>query len=127
MKKNLTDQEILAEIVKFLHIKIRDLAEMSGVPEGTLYNVSGGRNPTLPADAKKKIALTFPKLNAAFILTGEGNVKAPAINQTATVEGDNNGNINTINENCERLTKALADLTAQNGELIAIIKQLTAK
>lgn len=139
----MTDSERIIEVQKLSGLNFKKLAESIGLNTvQTLYDIKSGKH-GISKDVAEKIKAKYLNVNLTWLLTGEGEMLLPAINQDVT--GDNNtsvaGNGNHVNSTPtslieeiaaqRKLTEAaqehLSKAQEQMDRLIAVIEKLTAK
>lgn len=120
-----TDYERITEVKNFLKFKSwTEFQQALGLKNSQIFTDLKKPNRRITANLASSITNHFPSINYEWLMTGNGtmtieNINAPAIIQTG------NGNTGDIHSNCDKLINTIEKLTAQNGELITIIANLT--
>lgn len=70
-----TDEAIVERVLGILRrqrITMEELALKTGIPKGTMDNISAGRVKSMKSSHLGAIIEAYPQFNAIYILTGEG-------------------------------------------------------
>ena len=125
------DQKKIADALKAYmeerNIKQIRLAEIMGISQPTLSNIINGRFP-LSRENALSLCRELPELDITFLLTGEGTLRKPQINQT-NVNGNNNVKVGEdIRRYADAAIKAKDEVIEANRQVIeANTKLLEAK
>lgn len=126
----LTDYQRIENVKNYLKIPSwRQFASIIGVNGGQIFTNIKQKKNTISAKIAHKICQAFPQISFEYLMEGNGDMLRPTIGDGAIVQQaiagrDINGNVeqNTTSADISTLIAANAELTKQNGELIAIIK-----
>lgn len=128
-KKNLTIcSENLAEIrEKLCKNSTNILAEKTGLTPQIVSNIISGRR-GIGRKTADRILAAFPEVSTDWFFKGEGPM---LVGGDVTIAGDNSGNVATTGGTVTTIDKDVMQMLKDNQlerlELLAIIKQLTAK
>ena len=109
----MTDKERIEELSRHIGLNFKRLAEEIGLktPQ-TLYDIKSGKH-GISKDVAEKIQAKYLNISLSWLLTGDGEMLNPIVNQTNT-SGDNiQGHSVTINK--------------PEGDYLEIIKSLTSQ
>lgn len=107
-------------ILDYYHLTVNEFVAQTKVKTGqAVYDLLSGKTKSISSSMEDKILSCFQDINRAWLLTGEGEIIKPSIQQT--LNGDNNtqiaGNNNRINMP-STLDKAINEI-AEQRKLVA--------
>jgi len=72
----------LDQYIKYHKIKIEPTAAKMGVNKGSIYNYKEGRN-DIPLQFLEKFIKLFPTINVCWLMTGDGDMDIPSVDNIA--------------------------------------------
>lgn len=107
-------------ILDYYHLTVNEFVAQTKVKTGqAVYDLLSGKTKSISSSMEDKVLSCFQDVNRAWLLTGEGEMIKPSIQQT--LNGDNNtqiaGNNNSINMP-STLDKAINEI-AEQRKLVA--------
>ncbi len=123
----MTAKEIIEKICKDNSLTLRQLAELAGIKEQSLYDIKSDRVKKVSEINAEKIAAVFPKYPLMWLMTGNEaflNQRGTEIKIVNSNGGHNNTNIGSGTQtngtdNAEMWKRLLAEKDAQIAELKA--------
>lgn len=119
MAENETIKERLISFIKYLQIGQGRFEAQCGLANGYVNNIRRSITP----EKLQQIARQYPELNTGWLMTGEGEMIRPALNQTTIVDHSPNvkGNHNKIGDS-ELLDKALTEISEMRKALCEALR-----
>ena len=110
--------ERLATICANEHIKIKALADISGVLPQSLYDIKNGKIKTLSVDKAKAIHRVYPQYSVSWLITGENETAPEQTNSVSQDDKDKTiaelrAEIVTLKEQVTNLTQAVLNLSSK--------------
>lgn len=103
--------ERLATICTNEHIKIKTLADISGVLPQSLYDIKNGKIKTLSVEKARSINRVYPQYSVSWLITGE-NAEVSQDNKDKTI-AELRAEVATLKEQVANLTQAVLNLSSK--------------
>lgn len=116
--------ERLATICTNEHIKIKTLADISGVLPQSLYDIKNGKIKTLSVEKARSINRVYPQYSVSWLITGEN---AEAFLTTSTAAETNNQPQDDKDKTIAELRAEVATLKEQVTNLTQAVLNLSGK
>lgn len=122
--KTYTPPQIIESLAEYFNITVSELAQKAGYERAqSFYDVISGKTKNISPKMSDKIVATFPEISKDWLLTGNGSMLVPQIEEVVTEEEDEDDLVLFLRDERKGYDITLTDIYEKTKIPVKVLKE----